>query len=341
MCSDRWYANEPPRSRLGYAVLFYLPALFVCGVVYCIAPRAAGAHPVWGLAGLKMMLASAYLYGPAEKYCYRVVMKASVIRLIVPAVVIGATGRTSVAIWALPLPTRMDDVAGMDTTTILLVGWATVELAFAGAALLPALRETLPEDMRQQLARRTALGGLSENVPLPRHTRAVLCLVAAVEGVFGAVCVWYPSGAQWLVAYGDGDTAGAGGAMVAFGLTGVVAGAVVAVSVGATSFAPMKWWVATYHICIGSSPVLLRYLFLVPFSTTFTLAMLHLAFGVALALLPSRSGSTPFADAVNDAADAVNTTSKVATEVLFHDAKLRDIPAIMRKTKKERKEKGS
>ena len=57
----RWYVHEPPRSRLGYAVLFYLPALFLCGTVCLLAPRVAGAHPVWGLAGLKMTLASALL----------------------------------------------------------------------------------------------------------------------------------------------------------------------------------------------------------------------------------------------------------------------------------------
>ena len=266
-----FFKHEPPRSKLGYSILFYLPCLFLLSLTIMWLPYFASYSPLWGLVGIKMFGTSLFIYGSAEKYCLRSVMICSVARVVAPVLLGG---------WSVQSLTWPAFVYGM------------LETAGGLSTLLLSVTETVSPEMLERLSERTQLGGLDETIIMPTYTRAAVCLMSVLEFTLGFRCIVRPQFIEWIVSKPEvvlqiGNDNSFYAASVCFGTVTVITSSVLLVVVLVFKVAAMKWWVAAYHMNIALSIVPLRLIFGIPFHFTFLICAFHFVAGLTITILPS------------------------------------------------------
>ena len=277
MIFTEFFKHEPPRSKVGYTVLFYLPFLFTLSVCFLFLPYFASVSPLWAVAGIKMFSACLYIYGSAEKYCIRSIMVCSVARIAAPLLV-GGWDYSSLS-WAA-------------------LWYCTLEACGGICTLLTYITETLSPEMLEKLSERTSLGGLDETIIMPTYTRAAVCLMSMLEWMLGVRCLIKPTFIEWIVSKPeavvddflyDAESSESSflGAAVCFGAVTVITSSMLIVVVLVFKVAAMKWWIAAYHMNIAFAMLPLRLIFGVPFGMIFLICSFHFVAGLTITILPS------------------------------------------------------
>ena len=296
-----FFKNEPPRSRVGYTVLFYLPCLFALSLVFIFSTFFAGVSSLWSIVGLKMFSSSLYIYGPAEKYCIRSVMVCSAARLAAPFL-LGTHFWSLFDSWAWPasLYGALEIVGGITTTFV----YST---------------ESLSSTMTNKLRERTALGGLDETVIMPPHTRIAVCLMAVLEWIVGLQCVLRPEFVEWITKTTPSENSTSFlAATSCYGTVTVITSTIMLVVVLVFQVAAIKWWIAAYHVNMALSILPLRFIFGIEFGVTFVICAFHFVAGLTITILPSALDA---GGVLNQGLNAVEKSIGRAERKLLHAKK--------------------